>query len=360
MTDVTLIVEGSYPYVVGGVSAWTQRLIEGLPDVSFSVAHLGSSSDARYDRPRNLVEIVDLEVDHETGEAAGDLPEARVYHALATGAAGAAAARAARTRGRRFILSEHGLAVVEARLGISACKPGYVADAARVEAQARDSYRDAFAITSVCRANARFQRSNGAPHVRVIDNAVAPSDTVDAREPAAPLVGLVGRVVPVKDVGTFLRACRLVADELPSARFVVIGPLTHDGEYVQRMRDLAETLELPVEFTGEADPAAWYPRLDALVLTSRSEAQPLVALEAMAAGVPVIATAVGGCPELLAGCGVLTPVADPAATARGVLAVLESPALRLRLGGAGRARVAAAHAPARLSRAFSELYEAAA
>jgi hypothetical protein len=58
MTDVALIVEGSYPYVTGGVSAWTQQLIEGLPDVSFSVAHLGGSGTARYRRPQNLVEVV--------------------------------------------------------------------------------------------------------------------------------------------------------------------------------------------------------------------------------------------------------------------------------------------------------------
>jgi glycosyltransferase involved in cell wall biosynthesis len=360
MTDVALIVEGSYPYVTGGVSAWTQQLIEGLPDVSFSVAHLGGSGTSRYGRPRNLVELLDLPVDHETGEAMGDLPGARVYHALATGSAGSAAARVAAERGRRFIVSEHGLALVEARLGISACKPGYVASARLVDTQARAAYRDAFAITSVSRSNARFQLANGAERVRVVPNPAPASRAADERDPASPLVGFVGRVVPVKDVGTFLRACRIISDAMPSARFVVVGPLHQDEDYALQCRALAETLELAVEFTGETDAGPWYPRLDALVLTSRSEAQPLVALEAMSAGVPVIASSVGGCPELLAGCGLLTPIADPNATAAAVLRVLRSPFLCARLAAAGRDRARRHHAPAAMLAAFAELYEAAA
>jgi len=360
MTDVALIVEGSYPYVTGGVSAWTQQLIEGLPGVSFSVVHLGESGTPRYRRPRNLLELVDVCVDEETGEAVGELPDAQVYHALATGAAGAAAARAAREAGRRFIVSEHGLALLEARLGIAGCKPHYAGDARTIDAQARAAYRDAFAITSVCRANARFQRAHGAERVRVVANPAPPSSAAPDRRTGSPLVGFVGRVVPVKDVATFLRACRLVADALPSARFVVVGPLHHDEEYARRCRALAGALELEVEFAGETDAASWYPRLDALVLTSRSEAQPLVALEAMSAGVPVVAAAVGGCPELLAGCGLLTAVADPQATAGAVLRILRSPSLHTRLAAAGRERARRDHAPAAVLAAFAELYEAAA
>jgi glycosyltransferase involved in cell wall biosynthesis len=164
----------------------------------------------------------------------------------------------------------------------------------------------------------------------------------------------------VKDVVTFLRACRLTADAVPGAHFVVVGPLDQAPGYAQRCRALADDLDLDVEFTGEADPSAWYPRLDALVLTSRSEAQPLVALEAMAAGVPVVATRVGGCGELLRGCGLLTPVASPAATAAAVVRLLRTPELRARLRAEGLTRVRTAHAPPRMLRAFAELYEASA
>jgi glycosyltransferase involved in cell wall biosynthesis len=359
MSDVSLVVEGTYPYVTGGVSSWTQSLIEGLPSVTFSVVHLGERGEVRYARPANLVDVRDVPLDPETGEPAGELPDATVYHALATGAAGAAAARAAELNGRRFILSEHGLAWVEARLGISACKPQFFPAPELVERQAREAYRSAFAITSVCESNARLQRALGAERVRVIPNA-APLSHITDRYEEGPLVGFVGRVVPVKDLETFLRACRLVADSLPAARFVVVGPLDQDAAYAESCRALAGELELDVQFTGETDPAAWYPRLDALVLTSRSEAQPLVALEALAAGVPVVATAVGGCAELLARCGLLTAPRDPEATAAAVLSVLRDKELHARLAAAGRSRVRSHHAPERTLAAFARLYEAAA
>lgn len=359
MSDVSLIVEGSYPYVTGGVSAWTQSLIEGLPEVTFSLVHLGEPGETRYRRPRNLVEVVDVPVDPETGEAACAMPEASVYHALATGAAGTAAARAAKQHGRRFVLSEHGLAWLEARFGISGCKRHDSPNPELVERQAREAYRTAFAITSVCESNARLQRSLGAERVSVIPNAVPLPDSVTLSR-AEPVVGFVGRVVRVKDVETFLRASRIVANALPLTRFVVVGPLDHEPGYAARCRALADELSLDVEFAGETDPAAWYPRLDALVLTSRSEAQPLVALEAMAAGVPVVATAVGGCADLLRRCGLVTAPRDPAATAAAVLRLLRDSDLHTRLAHSGRAQVARDHAPARTLASFAELYEAAA
>ena len=366
MTDVALVVEGSYPYVTGGVSAWTQQLIEGLPDVSFSVVNLGDGGTARYPRPENLVEVVDLQVDHETGSVAGELPEALMYHALATGSAGAVAATAAADRGRPFLLSEHGLAWLEARLGIVGCKPRVidppciVVDAPRVEAQARRAYRDAHTVTAVCDWSAGLQRNLGARDVRVIQNAAVRPAPTALLERSSPLIGFVGRVVAVKDVVTFLDACRLVADEVPAARFVVVGPLDSDPEYAARCTDHAEALGIDVRFTGTTDPAHWYPHLDALVLTSRSEAQPLVALDAMAAGVPVVATAVGGCTELLAGRGLVTRPGDPPATAAAVLRLLRDGALRARLVEAARRRVAQEHDAAAMVAAFGSLYEAAA
>jgi polysaccharide biosynthesis protein PelF len=361
MSDVALVVEGSYPYVTGGVSAWTQRLIEGLPDVSFSVVNLGEGGTPRYARPANLVEIVDLPVDDETGPVVGELPDALVYHALATGTAGAGAAAAAAERGRPFLLSEHGLAWLEARLGIVGCKgPKGVVDAPRVEAQARRAYRDARAVTAVCAWSAARQRDLGARDARVIHNAAPRIGSDVERDPGAPLIGFVGRVVAVKDVLTFLAACRLVGDELPAARFVVVGPLDHDPDYAARCTAHADALGIEVRFTGATDPAAWYPHLDALVLTSRSEAQPLVALEAMAAGIPVVATAVGGCPELLAGRGLVTRPGDPSATAAAVLRLLRDVALRSRLVTAARRRVEQEHDADAMLAAFASLYEAAA
>src|SRR3954452_3926306 len=131
MVDVCLVVEGSYPYVTGGVSVWAHGLIEGLPDVRYSVAHVrdaGMPEPARaFDLPPNAGLVhVDMDPDEPTVPAGAHvaLPPARVYHAACTGAAGELARLAAAEHGAAFVLTEHGIAWREARWGISGCKPG--------------------------------------------------------------------------------------------------------------------------------------------------------------------------------------------------------------------------------------------
>ncbi|MBA2512988.1 MAG: GT4 family glycosyltransferase PelF [Solirubrobacterales bacterium] len=287
------------------------------------------------------------------------------------------------------MLTEHGLAWLEARLGIEGCVKGPKGNAgepvsadehrrsvarraAAIDRMAGDAYGRADAITTVCEANAKHQRRRGAPPLRssVIANAVGIAADAEWRPRAlsAPTIGLVGRVVPIKDLSTFIRACRAVADELPAARFVVVGPLDHDPAYADRCQALAADLDLGerLQFTGETDPRPWYSRLDVAVLTSVSEAQPLCLIEAMAAGVPVVSTAIGGCADLVRGdrepvgagrAGLLTPTRDPAATAGAVLRLCRDPQLRWRLSRAGQARARASHNPERFLAAYRALYE---
>lgn len=358
MKDVCLVLEGAYPDMTGGVSEWVDRLLRGLGEVSFTVAHLSEEGEVAtppaYARPANLESLARLSLDPErdepTAAICAALPEARVYHALSTGAAGAVAAQAAAERGRTFLLSEHGLAWHEAALGIVACKPHRHPErrgpaelrrrAAVVAAMARQAYGAANLITSVCSVNRRAQIAAGAApgRTRLVPNpapplsAAAPCDSADGPFQ----VGLVGRVVAIKDIATFLRAAAIVAAERADCRFVVIGPLDHEPEYAQCCRQLATELEIGehVTFTGEADPGEWYGQLDAVALTSVSEAQPLALLEAMAAGLPVISTAVGGCPELVGDAGLLVAPRDPEATARALLRLADDAALRSRLGAA--------------------------
>jgi glycosyltransferase involved in cell wall biosynthesis len=215
-------------------------------------------------------------------------------------------------------------------------------------------------VTSVCGPNAGVQHAAGADRdrLRVIPNPVAVAPAASAcREPGPFRAGLVGRVVEIKDVETFLRACALVAAQVPAAEFAVVGPTDHEPEYAERCVTLADELGIAVTFTGTTDPAPWYDRLDAVVLTSLSEAQPLVLLEAMAAGVPVVSTDVGGCRELVGDAGLLTPARAPQATAGAMLRLAGDDALRSALALAGRRRVAARHAPTRIYGAYHELYE---
>jgi glycosyltransferase involved in cell wall biosynthesis len=270
------------------------------------------------------------------------------------------------------VLSEHGLAWHEAALGIVACKPHRHPErldraelrrrAGAVAAMARQAYGAADVVTSVCAVNRRAQIVAGAApgRSRVVANPAPPLAPTARRERADRTfrVGLVGRVVAIKDIATFLRAAAIVAAERADCEFAVIGPLDHEPEYARRCRALAAELEIAdqVTFTGETDPDKWYGRLDAVALTSLSEAQPLALLEAMAAGLPVVATAVGGCPELVGDAGLLVPPRDHEAAARALLRLADEPALRSRLGAAGRTRAGGVHAPERFQAAYRDLY----
>jgi glycosyltransferase involved in cell wall biosynthesis len=226
---------------------------------------------------------------------------------------------------------------------------------------AREAYEAATTVTGVSPWTVRLQESLGARSLLLQNGVAAPTALAGAaavRPAAGPRIGFVGRVAPVKDIVTFLRAGRLVVDEVPGAELVVVGPLHHHPLYAERCIDEARRLgiEQNVTFVGEADPGPWYPTFDALVLTSVSEAQPLVALEAMAAGVPVVATAVGGCVDLIGGAGLLTPSRDPRATARAVVRLLSDPALHARAAAAGRERVESAHRLDQMVGGYETLY----
>jgi glycosyltransferase involved in cell wall biosynthesis len=393
--DVCLVLEGGFPEATGGVSVWVNELTRNLFDVRFAVANLREEGDPTSPRlsdaglADNVVSLVDVPVDPDLprlpAACAAGLPEASVYHACITGNASDAAAHAAAVHGRPMLLTEHGLAWREAGW-ISGCKitgckiTGGIdplrdreATVQRILAQARHAYRAADAVTSVCSANVAAQRGLGAPaeRSRLVPNCV-PLDVLKAseapaRERSGFTVGFVGRVVPIKDLLTLILAAHLVRQQLP-VRFVAVGPLDHDPEYVHGCRELVRSLGLDesFQFVGEADPVQWYPRFDALALTSRSEAQPLALLEAMATGLPTVATRVGGCAELLAGdlrgrptpqAGLLVAPGDERGVADAILTLARDPALRRRLGAAGRERARGHHHPAQVWGSYRQLYE---
>ncbi len=142
----------------------------------------------------------------------------------------------------------------------------------------------------------------------------------------APLVGIVGRVVPIKNHALFLEAAARVRRQLPTVRFVVVG----DGELRPKVEAQAAALGLAdvVTFAGwQRDLAAIYSDLDVLVVSSHNEGTPVSVIEALAAGCPVVATRVGGLPDLLEGgkLGKLTPPGDPEALAAAIVETLQAP-----------------------------------
>jgi glycosyltransferase involved in cell wall biosynthesis len=161
-----------------------------------------------------------------------------------------------------------------------------------------------------------------------------------------PTVGAVARLVPVKDLGLLLDAIALVAQNVPRVRALIVG----DGpERAALERRAAEKdLEGRVEFLGQVVPARpVLARFDVFALSSESEGIPISALEAMDAGLPVVATAVGGLPETVQDgvTGFLVKraqdrTATAAALAGHLAELLLDPVARQRMGEAGKRRVA--------------------
>jgi glycosyltransferase involved in cell wall biosynthesis len=180
----------------------------------------------------------------------------------------------------------------------------------------------------------------------------------EAKIPAdAPLVGIVGRLVPIKDVPSFLSAARRVRERRPDARFAVVG----DGEERAALEQQSTSLGLAdaVHFFGwRRDLAAVYGDLDVVVNASRNEGTPVALIEALAAGRPVVATAVGGTRDLLGKDerGLLVPPGEPEALAQAVVAVLEGSEASRRRAQAGREHVLTQHSSERLFQDMDALY----
>ncbi|MCX5677937.1 MAG: glycosyltransferase family 4 protein [Candidatus Omnitrophica bacterium] len=174
------------------------------------------------------------------------------------------------------------------------------------------------------------------------------------------LIGIVGRLVPIKNHKMFLKAARSVLNERPGAdiRFVVVG----DGELNQFLKEEAKAigLEHHVIFTGWIeDLASVYSDLDLLVLTSLNEGTPVSLIEAMASAKPVIATAVGGVVDLVKDGynGLLADSNDHADLARKIIRLMDDRSGRLAMGAHGRESVRTKYSKSRLAADIMKLYE---
>lgn len=158
------------------------------------------------------------------------------------------------------------------------------------------------------------------------------------------LVGITGELREHKGQEDFIRAAQTVARELADVEFVIAGEDTSPRqEYRMHLEQLAGELGLQsrVHFTGWlTDVAELLPALDVFVSSSRVEPFGLVMVEAMAAGVPVVATATGGAREIVEDgvTGKLVPVGDADALAVGVIALLKDEPKRLGMGEQARVR----------------------
>jgi glycosyltransferase involved in cell wall biosynthesis len=319
------------------------------------------------------------------------LSDADLIHTISTGYAGCVAAVHKLQRGIPMITTEHGLYTRERAQEIWDADwiPGEDrADERRAsnafktwwnrmfEGMERITYATSDAVISLFEENRRYQISRGASEDRasVIPNGVDLSffDGVRASRRATGRfhIGLVGRIVPIKDIKTFIAACGILRDQLGAdlLEASLIGPRDEDEIYASQCVEMVRLLGLEkvVRFLGKRDPREYYRTLDSLVLTSLSEGQPLVLLEGMACGIPFVATDVGCCRELLEGrdgedrklgtAGLITRIAAPEETAAALYQLAGNPDLRERMARAGRRRVETYYRLDQVRTAYLDLY----
>jgi glycosyltransferase involved in cell wall biosynthesis len=177
----------------------------------------------------------------------------------------------------------------------------------------------------------------------------------------APVCACIGRVVSGKGIDVYLRAARALIHQNPNVRFLMIGAHSAETNCKLEMEELARGLQLDGRFifTGERHNVDEILRdIDIVVHPSLTEGLSNVVMEAMAAGLPVVATRVGGNPELVQDgrTGVLVPPRDAAVLAHGIAFLLDHPQIAREFGEAGRQRIVQEFSISEMLRKTEDLY----
>lgn len=473
--DIALLLEGTFPYVSGGVSSWVNQIIRAYPEYRFAIVFLGSRREdygqPKYELPANVVHLeqyflydnisTNIEPAARKGDSyafslsasmheelirgntpaealrafreiaremlpggqltledflhseaaweiicdhyrrfctdpsfvdyfwtvrimhqplwtlariAHDLIPVRAFHSVSTGYAGFLGALLHQSRKLPLILSEHGIYTKERKIDLF--KSEWIRDNRNVfqrdptelsyfrkmwmgffEWLGRFCYDAADPIIALYETNRLRQIADGAPAERTfnIPNGIslprfAPLRALRPANPP-PVLCLIGRVVPIKDIKTFIRAMRRVVNQMPDAEGWIAGPEDEDQSYAQECHDLVRSLglEAHVKFLGFQKVEELMPKIGLVVLSSISEALPLVILEGYAAGVPTISTDVGSCRQLIEGLdeadralgtsGKVVKIADPQGLADAALELIGDPVAWQAASEAGIRRV---------------------
>lgn len=172
-----------------------------------------------------------------------------------------------------------------------------------------------------------------------------------------PIVAVIGRLAPIKDHETFLTAANEVKSRYADCLFAIVGDGERRGRIHTEARRLLGDSALLEKWTFNL--AALYRAVDVVVLTSRNEGTPVALIEAGAAGLPVVATDVGGVRDVVLDgtTGILAEAGNAKAVAEGIATLLADRACAGRMGEAAKKRIGERHGPERLKAAMTSLYE---
>ena len=292
--------------------------------------------------------------------------EADVCHLTMNGTSALVGLASKWAYGTPLVISEHGIYLRERYLGLAGED---VSEAVKVIAMrfhrrlAAAAYRNADILAPHSRYNGRWQLYGGADpgRIRVMYNGINPDDfPLAQREPQCPTIVFVGRIDPLKDLHTLIRAFALVRERVPAARLRMFGPVPTGNEPYQ------ESCIRLIAQLGLSDAATFEGRIPSQVdayqaghvvaLTSVSEGFPYTVVESMSMGRPVVCTNVGGVSEAVGDAGFVVPPKDHVSVAYACIRLLQDARLRRTLGTLARQRVLERFTLERWSNAYREIY----
>lgn len=242
-----------------------------------------------------------------------ELPEADLYHCVATGYAGVIGSMAKKRYGCGLMVSEHGIYTREREEELIRAKwVGGIYKNIWIEQFKKMSllaYRYADQVTCLYKHAMELQIELGCPaeKIKITPNGIDDQRFVrcleeERKEDDTINIGAVLRIAPIKDVKTMIRAFAYAKKEAPKLALWIMGPSDEEKEYAKECFELVDLLGVEdVIFTGKVDVTEYLGKMDMTILTSISEGQPLTILESFAAKKPVIATDVGNCRGLIYG-----------------------------------------------------------
>jgi len=303
-----------------------------------------------------------------------NLPKTKIYHSPSTGYAGFLGALASYTTKQPFFLTEHGIYTRERKIDMLSAdwiefkKPSLLQQPQEYNYIKKMwiSFFDKIGLFCYHRSNHILSLFSGAQQIQINFGAPKPKTMIipngvdvdglmqtiaHRQDPPKPIITLIGRVVPIKDIKTFIRAIKIASQYIPDIEGWIVGAVDEDKEYVQECQQMAFALDLKgslqkfdgnksnltfeqiqesedkIKFFGHSNIKEILPKSALQTLSSISEGMPLVILEGFAAGVPCVATDVGSCRDLIEGgidmedknigyAGAITGIANPDALAK--------------------------------------------